>query len=237
MRDPAPFQTILGLRFYTGELPGLLDLTLQGGLIVVPSAPVLADLAADPAHRAALEGSDFAITDSGLMVWLWRLRTGQRLPRISGLKFLRALIESPAFRAPGATFWVMPSAPDAEANVRWLQAQGVSATLDDCYIAPLYPAGPLEDPNLLAALEARRPRYIILCLGGGVQERLGFFLRKNLPAFGPDGQEARGLTAEDRGQKPDTNPLPSALRPPGPGGSCVAPPGPTPWPCARPPSP
>src|SRR5579863_3129240 len=64
------FRTILGVRFYISDLEGLLELIPGGGLVVVPSAPVMTRLAEDPAHRAALEGADFAITDSGYMVLL-----------------------------------------------------------------------------------------------------------------------------------------------------------------------
>src|ERR1039458_2920594 len=94
-------RNILGLRFYVGSFPGLLTRTSRGGLIVVPSAPVLVDLSNDPAHREALEGSDLATTDSGFFVLLWLLFKGQRLPRISGLRYLRGLLSYPEFRKPG----------------------------------------------------------------------------------------------------------------------------------------
>ena len=33
-----------------------------------------------------------------------------RIPKLSGLKYLRALIEEPEFQKQGNTFWVMPTA-------------------------------------------------------------------------------------------------------------------------------
>ena len=107
------FRTILGVRFYISNLEGLLDLVPGAGLVVVPSAPVMSRLADDPAHREALEGADFAVTDSGFMVLLWLLRTGERVRRISGLRFLRGLLDRGGFRGRGETFWVMPSAGDS----------------------------------------------------------------------------------------------------------------------------
>lgn len=174
------FKQILGIRFYTGDLKGLLEQTLQGGLIVVPSGPVLVDLPDNPALREALEHSDLAITDSGFLVLLWLLLKRERLPRISGLRFLRALLDQPEFRQPGATFWIMPSDADARVNCAWLNGRGVTAGPDDCTTAPIYPAGQLEDRALLALLEAKRPAFVIINLGGGVQERLGYFLRTHL---------------------------------------------------------
>jgi UDP-N-acetyl-D-mannosaminuronic acid transferase (WecB/TagA/CpsF family) len=174
------FCQILGVRFFTGGLPRLLDLTAGGGLVVVPSAPVLADMRFDEHHRQAVEGADFAITDSGFMVMLWLLLRRTRLTRISGLRYLRALLDDPRFRAAGATLWVMPSSAEARANRFWLQSRGIPLTGEDCYLAPLYPKGPLTDPALVAMIEARRPRYVVLNIGGGVQERLGYHLRNTL---------------------------------------------------------
>ena len=81
----------------------------------------------------------------------------------------------------------------------WLKRKGLEVAETDCYVAPVYPAGPLSDPTLLAVLEERRPRYIILCLGGGVQERLGFFLRNNLSAFAEPGKPDAGGQTTDTG--------------------------------------
>jgi UDP-N-acetyl-D-mannosaminuronic acid transferase (WecB/TagA/CpsF family) len=177
--SPSPFQPILGIRFFTGDLDGALALC-PGNFVVVPSAPTLVELPVDPAYREAVENADFAITDSGYMVLLWRLFTGQKLIRLSGLKLLRGLLAGTALRAPAASFWVMPSAKELEINLGWLKREGYAVTEADTYVAPLYPAGPLTDADLLARIEARRPAYVILNIGGGVQERLGYYLRKNL---------------------------------------------------------
>jgi UDP-N-acetyl-D-mannosaminuronic acid transferase (WecB/TagA/CpsF family) len=177
----AQFKRILGLNFFSGAIGDLLLRSHSAGLIVVPSAPVLADMATDKAHREAVEGADIAIADSGFMVLLWRLFRRERVRRISGLRYLRSLIYMAEFREPGARFWVMPSAQDAEANMRWLnEEEGLPDTMADCYVAPRYPKGPLEDQVLLQRLETTKPSFIVICLGGGVQERLGYFLRRTL---------------------------------------------------------
>jgi N-acetylglucosaminyldiphosphoundecaprenol N-acetyl-beta-D-mannosaminyltransferase len=175
------FRTILGVRFYVSNLEGLLDLVPGAGLVVVPSAPVMSRLADDPAHREALEGADFAVTDSGLMVLLWLLRTGERVRRISGLRLLRGLLDQGGFRGRGESFWVMPSAGDSEANLAWLRGQGFEASSEDAYVAPLYPReGPISDGALVELVAARRPALIVVALSGGVQERLGWELRQRL---------------------------------------------------------
>ncbi len=154
--DP-DFTRILGIRFFTGPLEPLLALASRGGLFVFPSGPGLAELDRAPHYRQALERSDVAVTDSGAMVLLWRLRTGQHIDRISGLRFLRALLALPELRQPHRVFWVMPSEREAQENLAWLNAHGLPTTPDDTYIAPRYDAGPISDPDLVATSRARAP--------------------------------------------------------------------------------
>jgi UDP-N-acetyl-D-mannosaminuronic acid transferase (WecB/TagA/CpsF family) len=176
-----PFRTILGVRFYNSDLEGLLRIVPGAGLIVAPSAPVMARLADDPAHREALEGADIAVTDSSYMVLLWLLRTGERLRRISGLRLLRGVLKAGRFQGSGDTFWVMPSAVDANANLGWLRSQGLSVDDSDSYVAPQYPvSGPIGDDQLLERIRGRRPQWVFIALSGGVQERLGWDLRQRL---------------------------------------------------------
>jgi UDP-N-acetyl-D-mannosaminuronic acid transferase (WecB/TagA/CpsF family) len=176
-RQPHQFRQILGAKFYIGDMPGLLALSRAGGLVVVPAAPALATLPKDAAYRVALEESDFAITDSGFMVLLWLLYKRERLERISGLRYLSALLREMDFLQASATFWVVPSEDDLEAYYVYLRERGAAVERDDFYVAPKYSGGGLVDENLLERVEAQRPRFVIINLGGGVQERLGYYLR------------------------------------------------------------
>ena len=50
---------------------------------------------------------------------------------------------------------------------------------DNVYIAPMYGAS-VADEALLLQIEKRRPRHVVVGLGGGTQERLGLYLKRNL---------------------------------------------------------
>jgi len=177
----APTRRILGVDFFVGTIEEATQRAISGGLVVAPSAPGLAvDLIKSPSYREALTTADLAITDSGYMVLLWRALTGEKLPRHSGLKLIRAVLARDELKAPGAVFWVMPSAAESARNLAWLRAQGFATTEADTYLAPHYKPGPIQDPELLAKIEARRPRVVMLAIGGGVQERLGLGLRAGL---------------------------------------------------------
>ncbi len=182
---PAPaagdYRTILGVRFFVGPIETGTDLALAGGLVVAPSGPGLAfDLVHSPAYREALTTADLAITDSGWMVLLWRLFTGETLARNSGLKLIRAVLAREDLKRPGAIFWVMPSAEEDARNRAWLRERGFAVTEEDVYIAPHYAPGPIHDETLVGRIEARAPRVVMLAIGGGVQERLGLGLRARL---------------------------------------------------------
>jgi UDP-N-acetyl-D-mannosaminuronic acid transferase (WecB/TagA/CpsF family) len=174
------FQRILGINFFVGDWPDLLRLCTEGHFIVVPAAPALAELPANPAYRESVEKCDFAITDSALMVLFWKYLTGESLPRISGLRLLRGLLASDELQKPGSSVWIMPSQVEMEVNLAWLNRHGHPITKDQSYVAPVYTQGPVSDPALMRWIEERKPQYVIINLGGGVQERLGFYLRNNL---------------------------------------------------------
>lgn len=176
-----PTERILGLEFFTGTLAEAGARIAGGGLLTAPAGPGLAwDFVREPAYRAALERSDVVLTDSGFLVLLWLLRTGRRLPRHSGLKFLRAWLQRDVMRRPGAVRWVMPGREDLQRTQAWLRAHAYPVAEDDFEVASFYGAGPIADPGLAARIERQRPAVVYLGIGGGVQERLGHYLRDRL---------------------------------------------------------
>ncbi len=172
--------SILGVRFHVGTTEEAVSRSVRdGGLVVVPAAPALKNLATDSGYRRALTEADFAIADSALMVWLWNLVERRRIPKLSGLKYLRTLLEHEDFRSSGNTFWVMPTEASARRNVRWLHEQGIEVGDDQVYLAPMY-GTEIHDLELLRQIEEQRPRHIVMAIGGGTQERVGWYLKQKL---------------------------------------------------------
>lgn len=175
---PPQYQQILGVRFFVGDAPEAVEIGARGGLVVVPAAPALLELEHDADYRQALLDADLAITDSGLLVLSWNLMTWQNIHRVSGLEYLKLLLAKPEFKDPGSAFWVMPSKTSMERNLEWLQKQGYPFGSADCYVAPKYSRGPIHDEKLVEIINRRQPRHIIICVGGGVQEKLGHYLKR-----------------------------------------------------------
>ena len=151
----------------------------RGGLLVVPAAPALRELPTNSAYREALVNADLAITDSGFMVLVWACLSFHWIPRLSGPQYLRCLLRQPDVRQPGSTLWIMASPKSAKCNLDWLAEQGIGVPADMVYMAPMY-GKEIDDPALLEQIERLRPQHIIVTIGGGTQERLGLYLKRNL---------------------------------------------------------
>jgi N-acetylglucosaminyldiphosphoundecaprenol N-acetyl-beta-D-mannosaminyltransferase len=172
-------RTILGISFFQGTVLEAIERVAQGGLVVVPAAPALKDLDTNPGYRDALMNADLVIADSAFMVLIWNIIEGDSIKRLSGLRYLRELLQQPEVRRSGNCVWVMASPLSAQLNVKWLAEQGIDVPAEDVYMAPMYGAQ-MQDEMLLEMLERLRPQHIIVTLGGGVQERLGLYLKSHL---------------------------------------------------------
>jgi UDP-N-acetyl-D-mannosaminuronic acid transferase (WecB/TagA/CpsF family) len=180
-------RTILGIDFFQGTAREAVDRMKDGGLLVVPAAPALKDMETNAGYREALLEADLALTDSAFMVIVWNRLQGDSIRRLSGLEYLRELLAQPEVREPGSCVWIMASPASTEKNLAWLKGQGISVPEECVYSAPMYGAGSggqgggqIADAALLSLLERVKPRNIVLTLGGGTQERLGLYLKRNL---------------------------------------------------------
>jgi UDP-N-acetyl-D-mannosaminuronic acid transferase (WecB/TagA/CpsF family) len=172
---------ILGIDFFDGSAKEAIDIMrTKGGLLVVPAAPALKDLDRSPDYRDALLNADLAITDSAFMVLIWNRLQPIPIRRLSGLEYLRELILESDVRRPGNALWIMASPVSARRNLAWLAVQGIVIPEDNVYMAPIYGNAPIDDPALLERLNRLRPEHVIVTIGGGTQERLGLYLKRNL---------------------------------------------------------
>jgi UDP-N-acetyl-D-mannosaminuronic acid transferase (WecB/TagA/CpsF family) len=170
---------ILGIEFFSGHAAAAVERMRGGGLLVVPAAPGLCTLPSDKGYREALLEADLAITDSAFMVLVWNLLQGDSVGRLSGLEYFSHLVRDPGFRQEGATLYVMASEISARRNVAWLQKQGIPVHPEQVYVAPLY-GDDVNDPLLLERVAALRPNHVLITVGGGVQERLGLYIKRSL---------------------------------------------------------
>ena len=177
---PADTIKILGINFYNGSAGGVVDILKTGGLLVVPAAPALINIKEDKAYYASLINADVVIPDSGYMALIWNAAHLKKVNRISGLEFLRAFFDDKEMITLNSMLLVNPSLDEADANLQFLNGIGFSLNNNDSYLAPFYNKQKVEDPALLQLIEERKPKYILVNIGGGTQEKLGAWLKKNL---------------------------------------------------------
>jgi N-acetylglucosaminyldiphosphoundecaprenol N-acetyl-beta-D-mannosaminyltransferase len=215
------FEQILGIRFFNGTAwEAVAHVNHIRGYAVAPAAPALANIQRDAGYCRALSKADVAIADSGFMVLLWRLLQRRTITRISGLKYLRILLADPRLRERGSIFLVLPHQSSLEKALAWLRHEGFEIANDDCYIAPVYfscshgsvsreerervsqrRGYSIADDALIAILEQRKPKHIIVGIGGGTQEKLGLYLREHLsyrPAIHCIGAALAFLTGDQK---------------------------------------
>ena len=175
-----PTQQILGLRFFNGNVDeALAFMHRHGGYLVAPSGTCFARLREDEPYRRAMLSADLAIADSGLMVLTWRFLRREKIQRISGLKYLKQLVVSLKAEIGVKVFWILPNEGAQRKLLDWSQREALSIKTEDYYVAPRYRLE-VEDRDLLALVEERRPAHIVIAIGSGPQEKLGHYLCENL---------------------------------------------------------
>ncbi len=173
------YHRILGIDFFDGTAQAAISKMRHGGLLVVPAAPALKDMDRDADYRESLLNADLAITDSAFMVLIWNRLQHASIRRLSGLEYLRELLLEPDVRRPGNTLWIVASPLSAKRNIGWLAGQGIVVPEDNIHMAPMY-GKVIDDAPLVERINRLRPQHVIVTIGGGNQERLGFYLKRNL---------------------------------------------------------
>ena len=173
-------EQILGIKFFNGQVDCAIDfISEHGGFLVAPSGTCFARLQRDEVYRRAVINADIAIPDSGAMVLLWKLFCNRKVSRISGLKYLRSLSAKLFSEKTRDVLWVVPNGRAQKNIARWLHQNDFPFSEEDFYVAPMYDAT-AEDRELCERIENRQPRHVIVGIGSGPQEKLGYYLREHL---------------------------------------------------------
>jgi N-acetylglucosaminyldiphosphoundecaprenol N-acetyl-beta-D-mannosaminyltransferase len=171
---------ILGIHFFNGTVDeAVASISRGGGFLIAPSGTCFARLRNDERYRRAVVAANLALPDSGLMVLLWRLLRHEKVERISGLKYLKHLLPKLKEEGSEKICWVLSSERAKQKLFDWSCGEGFPLDVENCYVAPWYGLN-VDDQKLIALLEQRRPDDLIIAIGSGAQEKLGYYLRENL---------------------------------------------------------
>jgi UDP-N-acetyl-D-mannosaminuronic acid transferase (WecB/TagA/CpsF family) len=180
MPPPFPTKRMLGIDFFIGTPAEVIAyISKHGGLVVAPAAPSFIALQDDPDYVRAITNADITIADSGWAVLFWRLIQREKLTRISGLALFKTLLETAEARISQNLFFVLPSEKAKKRTLEFAHHSGYPIGSDDCYVAPRYQSF-VQDLGLVSVLESRKPKHIIIGIGGGMQDKLGNYLKRSL---------------------------------------------------------
>lgn len=176
----------LGINFWNHDTSKLISLGDQsGGLLVVPASPAIAEIESDDYLAQSYRAADWAVVDGGyLAIWM-RIILKKTIIRISGLQILHKLLgfngEKIVDGKNRTILWITPKDEENIAISKFLEGLGYLKENQHFYTAPFYnDKSSFKDIKLFDAISDVEPDWIILCIGGGRQEKLGYEIKKHL---------------------------------------------------------
>ena len=148
------------------------------GLFVFPAGPALASIDHSPKYHESLIKADFVFFDSGFFVLLLRFLKNLKVVKFSGYKFLNLFFDYLKKNKKKSIFCIDPNLKFSRSNKNFLKNLGVKKIYN--YLAPDYHLKSLSDKKLLRLIKKFRPDFVLTNIGGGKQEILGLYLKKNL---------------------------------------------------------
>jgi len=148
------------------------------GLFVFPAGPALASIDHSPKYHESLIKADFVFFDSGFFVLLLRFLKNLKVVKFSGYKFLNLFFDYLKKNKKKSIFCIDPNLKFSRSNKNFLKNLGVQKIYN--YLAPDYQLKSLSDKKLLKLIKKFRPDFVLTNIGGGKQEILGLYLKKNL---------------------------------------------------------
>ena len=150
----------------------------KNGLFVFPAGPALASIKKSKIYYNSLLKADFVFFDSGFFVLLLKIFKNINVYKFSGYKFLSLFFNYLKKNKKKSIFSIDPNLNFSKSNQSYLKSLGIKKINN--YLAPKYKIKNLSDRKLLKLLKRIKPNFIIINIGGGIQEVLGLYLKKNL---------------------------------------------------------
>ena len=150
---------------------------IRKGLFVFPAGPALANIEKSNEYYESLQKANYVFFDSGFFVLLLKIFKNINVQKFSGFKFLGMFFDYIKKNNNKKIFCIDPNINYSRSNKKYVKGLGIKKLYN--YIAPKYKTKNLHDVYLLKILKKFKPDYIIVNIGGGIQEILGLYIREN----------------------------------------------------------
>ena len=166
------------IKFFNRSFKYIINyLSYTGGYLVAPAASSLSEINTKKIYYKSLKNSSVAIFDSGFFCLLLRIFKNEKINKFSGYLFLKLLLENQQSKNK-KFFLINPNLYEQKKNIKLLRLNKIY--IQKSYCAPLYNLSNYKDYKLLKKIKLFKPDIIIINLGGGIQEPMGEFIKKNL---------------------------------------------------------
>ena len=150
----------------------------KSGVFVFPAGPALASIEKSKRYYQSILKADFVFFDSGFFVILLKVFKNVNVSKFSGYKFLNLFFDYLRKNKKKSIFCIDPNLKFSKSNRNLFKNLGLKKIYS--HIAPKYKIENIQDIKLLKKLKKLKPNYIVTNIGGGVQEILAIYLKKNL---------------------------------------------------------
>ena len=148
------------------------------GFFVFPSGPALASIDKSNYYYKSIQQADLVFFDSGFFVLLLKIFKNINVNKFSGYKFLDLFFKYLRKNKQKSIYCIDPNLNFSISNKKYFKNLGVKKIYN--FLAPKYNPNILSDKKLLNSINKIKPNFIITNIGGGTQEVLGLYLKKNL---------------------------------------------------------
>tara|TARA_B100001939_G_C16835616_1_gene570721 strand:+ start:98 stop:811 length:714 start_codon:yes stop_codon:yes gene_type:complete len=153
------------------------SLIKKGGYLVAPAASSLCDIFRSKIYYNSLIYSNVAILDSGFFCLLLRIFKKNKVEKLSGYLFLSLFLERNEIKEK-KIFLIDPNKYEQKKNINYFRKCGFKYC--NSMTVPKYNYANYKDKKLLNKIKNYKPDFVILNIGGGIQEPIGLYLYQNL---------------------------------------------------------
>ena len=169
-----------GIHFNNYSKKKINKLFEKNGLLVLPAGPGLANINNDKIYLKALQNSDHVLFDSGYFVLLLKILKNIKVEKVSGYLFFKYLIKHLQKNKFKKLLSIDPNNTLSINNYKFFLKKGLNKKKIINYIAPKYNSLKLIDTKLLRLIKKNKPDYIMINIGGGVQEIFRILFKKKI---------------------------------------------------------
>lgn len=152
-------------------------LNKKKGYLVIPAASSLSTITYDKKYLNALQNSTIAIFDSGFFCICLFFFKFIKVKKFSGFKFIKKFLNDKT-NYNKKILLIDPDKHEMFDNYNLLKFYKFRKIKN--YVAPMYKYNKFYDLNLVKVIKKYKPDYIVINIGGGVQEKLALYIKKKL---------------------------------------------------------